>query len=346
MFWDDTPFESRAQFMLDNVMALSEEFLQQYDPEKHPGYGAFRSLLIEIYSKPEVFLGENELERFHALSYATQVFFFAAAEVGTLIEDGESLHLSKADFKKVYKKPSNAPFDLLPHFGIEFEYSKKEKPASGYATCDAFILRFPGRPKIAEALKQMSPHFAEVDLKLEYAEALVMLCKADFSRFLSGRPALRGDIDLLRPDIIRSTGKDSALYQETVRQSVLLGLNISASIQRYANPTWNINFLQRKKLRLKTIWCEGRNYIHLPIPFAQAEPIIKNRHQMPPRIQAAIERFGCVQCGRCKNSKTVKFLRMDNITICTGHGESSTIFMGMESLEEVEAVFGIVAALL
>lgn len=346
MFWEDTPFESRARFMLDNVMALSPEFQQAYDPQQHPGFGAFRDLLVDIYSTPDAFPGENTLERFHALTYSTQVFFSAVAEVGVLAEDGQALQVAKPDFKKAYKKPSNAPFDILPDFGVEITYQKKEKAVSSYQACDAFTLRFPGREKIAEALKQLAAHFDEVDKKGEYAEALVMLCKADFGRFMLSRPAWREEIDLLRPDIVRSTGEGSSLYLEIVRRSVLLGLNTSASIQRYAVPTWNINFLQGKKLRLKSIWCEGRNLLQVPIPFAQADPVIRNRHQMPPGIQAAIERFGCVQCGRCKTSKDVKFLQVDDITICTGHGESSTIFITLTSLEEVGAIFDIISTLL
>lgn len=341
MFWDDTPFEARARFMRDNVMELSEEFVRACDPDQLDGLCQFRELLLEIFAEPEAFEGADALERFHTLTYSTQIFFQAAAMAGATVEEGKTLRVEKAAFKKAYKKPGSAPFEILPRFGVSFTYLKKENPADSYAACDAFLLRFPQREGIAAALIRMAARFAQVDMKREYAEALVMLCKADYDRLILGRPALREAINPLRPDIVRATGDGAPLYQAVVRRAAELGLKTSASIQRYANPTWNINFLHGKKLRLKTIWCEGRNFVHVPIPFAHAEAVIRGREGMPPRVRAAIERFGCVNCGRCKKQTDVQFLRVDNITVCDGHGESSTVFLSFESPDEIDAVFDV-----
>lgn len=345
IFWDDMPFAARAQFMRDNVMGLSEDFVAAYEPERNPGFSAFQALLLELYGAPEAFSGEDDLARFHALSYATQIFFSAMAQAGILTEDGQSLEIDKADFKKAYKKPSNAPFEILPHFGVDFAYRKKGKPVASYAQCDAFTLSFPQRMGIAGALKRMAKRFGEVDHKREYAEALVMLCKADYDRLVLGRPAIREEIDPLRPDIVRATGEGSVLYEEIARRAAALGLGSSVSIQRYANPTWNVNFLRGKKLRLKTIWCEGRNYMHVPVPFAKAEDVIRSRDGMAPQVRAAIERFGCVNCGRCKSGGNVKFLKVDGITVCSGHGESSTLFISVTSSEEIASIFEVIASL-
>lgn len=345
MFWDDTPFEARIRFMLDNVMAPSGDFLQAYQPDAAAGYLQFRELLLDIFAAPAAFEGADALARFHALTYSTQVFFPAVIEAGAVIEDGRALHVSKAAFRKAYRKPSTAPFDTLPKFGALFEYTKKGQIVASYAACDAFTLRFPNREGILGALAQLTARFAEVDKKGEYAEPLVMLCKADFDRLLLGRPALRETVDPLRPDIVRATGDGGALYQAVVQRAKEIGLLSSISMQRYANPTWNINFLRGKKLRLKTIWCEGRNFLHVPIPFDKAEAVIRGRESMPPRIQAAIERFGCVGCGRCQQGNAVRFLHVDGITVCTGHGESSTIYLSLETAEEVRAVSDIIASL-
>lgn len=345
MFWDDVPFALRARFMLDNVMELSDDFTEAYSPAEHPGFAAFRALLVDLYATPDAFQGGDDLQRFHALSYTTQVFFPAIAQTGEADGAGDTLHVRKPDFKKAYKKPGNTPFDVLPQFGVTFSYTKGGKPASTYAACDAFAVRFPAGSGIAAALKCIAPNLPGVDHLREYADAPVMLCKADFDRLVLGHSALRGEICLLRPDIVRATGEGAPVYTDIVHRAQALGLNTSASIQRYANPTWNINFLRKKQLRLKTIWCEGRNFVHVPVPFGKAEAVIQNRQAMPLRVREAIGRFGCVQCGRCQKGAKVQFLTVDGITICSGHGESSTLFLGLETLQDVAAVFDIIASL-
>ena len=339
MMWEDVPFEARAAFLQANVMELSEELKNAYAPQANPGFENFRGLLLSLYESPGAFGGEDALERFHALTYTTQLFFSAIATVGHLSEDGEGLYLLKADFKKVYKKPCNIPFDILPGFGVDFAYEKKGKAVDSFAACDAFTVGFSYGQGIAGVLKQMSEQFHAVDHKKEYTEALVMLGKADFDRLVLGASALREDIHPLRPDILRSAGEAQNLYQELVRLALAEGFTSLCYLQRYANPTWNVNFYQGKKLRLKTMWCMQRNFIYVPVPFAKAEAVIQNRQKYHPRIREAIERFGCVNCGRCKAGKPVKFLTADGITVCTGHNESSTICLELRSPEEAESLF-------
>lgn len=345
MMWDDVPFEERARFMRNNVMELSRDIAQGFTPADCRGFESFRRLLLEIYAAPDAFPGEDPLERFHDLSYSTQLFFSALATAGEAAENGEALYVTKKDFKQAYKKPGLAPFAVLPSFGVRFAFTKKGQPVDSFGACDAFLVDFPRGEGIAAALKHMAAHYAGVDHKREYAEALVMLGKADFDRLALGRPALREEIDPLRPDILRSAGASASLYEELIRQGQSLGFTSQCYLQRYANPTWNVNLYEGRKLRIKSVWCESRNYIHLPVPFDQAEPVIQNRRQYHPAVRAAIERFGCVNCGRCQAGKPVNFKKIDHITICTGHGESSTIFMELKSPQELNSLLEIIRSL-
>lgn len=345
MMWDDVPFEERAAFMKDNVMEPSAELQRAFAPATWPGFGHFRQLLLEIYGTPGAFPGEGPLERFHALSYSTQLFFSALASAGEPVEDGGGLRVEKAAFKQLYKKPSPAPFEVLPGFGVEFAYTKKGAAAALYAVCDAFTVRFSQREGIPAALKEMARHFAEVDHKAEYAEALVMLGKADYDRLVLGRPAIREDIDPLRPDILRSTGGLAPLYREVIARARGLGYSTVSYMQRYANPTWNINVVEGKKLRLKSVWCEGRGFVHLPVPYERAGEVIRDRRRYHPGVQAAIERFGCVKCGRCQAGKKVQFQKVDGITVCNGHGESCTVFMELQNMDEVSSLLGLMEGL-
>lgn len=343
MMWEDVPFEARIGFMKANVMELSGEITAVYDPEIYPGFRNFRELLLSLYGKPDAFCGADALERFHALTYCTQLFFSAIAVSGSLFGDGEALYLSKADFKKNYKKSGTMPFDILPGFGVAFEYEKKDETVDSYAACDAFTVRFPDGQGIAWVLKQMAEQFPTVDHKQEYSEALVMLGKADFDRLVLGKSALREDIDPLRPDLLQSAGGAEDLYQEIVKLSLAESLTSLCYLQRYANPTWNVNFFQGKKLCLKSIWCLERNLIYVPVPFSKAEAVILDRQRYHPGVREAIERFGCVNCGRCKAGKAVKFLTVDGITVCSGHNESSTIMMELQSPEEAASLFRVMA---
>ncbi|WP_105616349.1 hypothetical protein [Vallitalea okinawensis] len=344
MFGDGIPFTERAKFLLNNVRDLPNDLITACDNETVIGLADLRDLLLEIYRDVDTYIVSDHLESYHNITYTANLFLYAISLTGEIKKKDDEYYLSvpKDVFKKVYKKSVFFPLVALEHYGIYFEYFKEDKIVNNYKRCNWFDIHFKDSNNLALALNFLSNSFDSVDNKTEYGDAISMLAKADYSRLVMKISANRERVSPMRSDIVNSV-LNKSVYIRFVTRLLDIGLSTSIYYQRYCCPFWNISFLKdKKKLICRVQIFSNCIRLFFPIPQNTLENLVINRKKYPQSIMSAIEKFGCVSCGKCKRKGESYLKVIDGVNCCYGHADARTIYLSLENEEEVHAILEII----
>lgn len=349
MFGENISFERRAEFLLNNVCPLPEEFHLKNtggaNAELIQGFVDLRELLIDIYKDKDHYRGETDLEGYHNLTNTVQ-FLYNLPKAGILKQAGGRYYYTcdKSELKKFYKN-TYQPFKVLEHYDICFTYRKGDKEVAEYRNCQAFEVHFGASDNMALALATLSKSANSVDPKKEYGDGFTMFCRTDYNRMVLNQNSERENVDILQENIIRTTAGKQELYIQLVKKLLPLPLNRLAYLNRYCCPFWNINFMIRKVLVCKTMLFHDFISLAVPLTVGAAQTIISNRKNYPESIQASIEAFGCIQCGKCKDTNRSNLKLVDGIPLCSGRAEARTIYVELNTPEEADCIGDIIKSL-
>lgn len=338
MIGDHLSFERRVHFLKNNLCDFPDFGKQDQITD---GLFSLHGILEKIYGDPANFSdAAGPLESYHNITY-TVLFLYAVAAAGEPgeREDGNDLILNKADFKKVFKKPSLLPFEVLPEYGVSFSYFKNGQNVPSYKTCDSFAVCFEN-PNTAAALKSIAGNFDGIDAKAETADSVGMFEKADYSRLYLNKKEPRESAGPLRKDIVRSAGGKKEVYVRLAAELLNRGFSAVCYYNRYCCPCWNVNFMMKKTMVCKLMIFDGYIALNVPVPLKAAENIIPARRAYSTAVREAIEKFDCIQCGKCKNEENIRLV--DGVHLCSGRAEARSIYMDLETAEESENIASII----
>jgi hypothetical protein len=321
LFFQTSPFETRAEFLYRNVCDFPESVtmdkIEGADGEEIlEGLKSLRQLLLEIYRDTAVYRVKDDLESYHNLIH-TVLLLYTAGVYGELKREGEvtSLRLDKTLLRKHFKKPAGFYLDALQNYGFFFEYLKREHSCDTYQTCDTIIFCWDGSPAVFPALQYFVSRIPLMDSKKDYAMQTDLFLRADFETALSGAGKRKEDIDPLRPDILRSLGTKADLWKELV--SRLLGKQgLKADCKFWSNctPYWIIHFTRKgKPVCIFSIHTDTL-FFECALPLERLAGLAMEKEHLDPVLQSGMERFGCIGCGQCGGENITS---VNGISLCT-----------------------------
>ena len=288
------------------------------------GFDAFSGLLRTIYQdwhsyeistvpseRTKIGIMTDDLENYHNLTYTLDCLF-AIAAIGELQAEGENkyLNVSKAPFKSIYKKSAAFPLEMLEKYGFYFMYFKGEKEMPDYKRCDHFHAYYKNAQSLIESIHLLATLLSKQERQKEMADKVAFML-ADYYFILTGSI----NQNPLQDSIINTLGLVSDLWKELV--FVLQDeckLTACSSFNPYVFPNRTVTFKQNNKTVCKLGINVDRLDIRLPLSFETAKELIINRKSLPQRINRNIDKFGCVDCGKCKESRNI--IMVEGVSLC------------------------------
>lgn len=341
-------FKKRSVLLYRNVCDFPEKIaFPAYDEELVEGLSSFRNLLLAIYQDSSAYMAEDDLKSFHNITYTSMFFLKALASSAELSCEGNEYYLgiSKADFKKAYKKPSVLPFSALENYGIYFEFFKKEKKVEDYGKCDYFRIHFENDKALALALKYLGEHVPETNSLKDYASATELFGKADFDTIILGSSPKRVDIDPLRPDILRTVGKMMSIWKKAVeylkdQPDILFSCNYFA----YVCPQWIIH-VNKKNKKVGTF---NLSYdlirFTMGLSYEQLNFLATNKDNLGKKVQKSLENLHCIRCGRCTPAGGAIEVS-SNISICPKESFERELVINIDDFEDVMEIIPLIKML-
>jgi hypothetical protein len=318
--------ESQATFYFRNVCDYtptikSESILTE---SIITGFAEFSNLLRTIYQdwrsyetstlpseRTKIGIMTDDLENYHNLT-DTLDCLFSIATVGQLCSKGEVQYLDvdKLLFKNDYKKTVAFPFEMLEKYGFYFRYFKSANEAADYKRCDRFHFYFANGSSIIEAAKFIANRLNEMEKKKEIPPKVAFML-ADYYYILTGTVNQNPTQD----SILATLGSLSGLYKELVRAAQdECGFVADSVFNPYVFPNRTITFKQKQKTICKFAISVDNLNVRLPLSFEIAKSLIDKRDSLPLSIRNNIERFGCVNCGKCENRANI--VTVEGIPLC------------------------------
>lgn len=356
--------EQQATFWLRNVNNYDGE--QGDFPLLSNGYRAFSDLMKKIYGdyhlyeistaesvQTKIGIMADDLENYHNLTETVDCLYQMAA-IGVLCGEGSInyLEIIKAEFKRAFKGSATFLFQILENHGFYFKYIKNGKEVSEYKNCDVFHLFNDNDAEIISAMAYICEVLPDINAKDDYiGKKNLLFSIADFDIILLKNSTKQFDIDPLKSGIINTAGSKGELWYEIIRIFVNeMKFTVRAYINPYVFPNWTVKFLDKKKTIATFIITPDVIKIELMLSYDTAKEVVRDRKNLPKIINASIDRFGCIGCGKCPGQSNIELF--EGVNLCK---LSSTSFFGGESriitgeivsLEEVAAIYGIVKRML
>ncbi len=348
MLFQSSPFEVRAAFLYRNVCDfpndLTADRIEDPDHEEiMEGLRYIRQLLLDIYADTACYRVEDDLEGYHRLTQ-TVLFLYTVGIHGELQREGvvSSLRLDKALVRAHFKKPAAFPLEALQNYGFYFEYEKNGRRVESYSSCDAVYMHNESCPSFFQALKYVACRIPVMDSKKDFAMQTDLFMRADYETILLGGGKRKEDIDPMRPEILRSLGVRAEWWKGLVQALVHgQGLKPSCKFWSYCTPHWIIH-LQRKgrPVCIFTIHTDGL-FFEMAAPYDRLAALARVKDTLVPAIRTGMERFGCIQCGRCGGESIIP---VNGISLCEKEPWARRFELEIASQEEAKALLGLVGA--
>lgn len=310
--------QNQALFFENSICDITDNMAEQagLSGEMVKGMKAYTKLLRRIYKDYKVFefstaesvptkigILKDDLENYHHLTDTT-LCLYGLACAGTVMSDGVESYLSvsKIALKQAFKKPAQKYFGLLEQFGLSFAFYKKEAAVKTYSSADTVRVSYPSCPEMLLAIKYLSDRVPQTDVKKDYADAINIYRLADYESLVLQKSTLRASFSPMHPSILNVLGEQKTMWGNLVHCLCEdVGLQTDVSLNTYVSPNWIVKFIYKMKtICTAHIRC-NQIYIRLPLSYLTAKYAIDQRSDLPVTIQNAIEKFGCVGCGKCTN---------------------------------------------
>ena len=288
------------------------------------GFTEFNDLLRTIYQdwhsyeistvaseRTKIGIMTDELENYHNLTYTLDCLF-TIATVGENCSEGEVqyLNINKSLFKNDYKKSVALPFDMLEKYGFYFNYYKSDEEVTDYKRCDRFHAYYENGSFLIEAIKFIAGRLAGMEKKKEMPDKVAFML-ADYYFILTGAV----NQNPMQKSILKTLGSLSGLWEQLVRVAQdECGLAADSSFNPYVFPNRTITFKQNKKTICKFGINVDRLNVRLPLSFETAKTLISKRSALPQIVNQNIDRFGCVNCGKCENKANI--VMIEGVPLC------------------------------
>lgn len=324
--------QSQAMFWKNNVCDITDSMVKEcgISHELAVGMSAFSDLLRMIYSDYEAYetsaaesaqtkigIKQDDLENYHNLT-DTALCLYGFANAGTVEYDGviAFLIINKAEFKKIFKKPVSKFLSLLARYEFFFQFYRQGNPVKTYSSADTFEVYYERNNELLPAMKYLSDHLPQTDVKKDYAPSATIFLTADYNSMVMQRSTSRRDFSPVHPSILNTLMDRQEIWKKTVRFFCQeIGLQTDISVNTYVFPNWIVKFIHNKKTVCTFhIQC-NQIYLRLPLSYEVAKEVIDIRHDLPQNIQNAIQSFGCVGCGKCIDRSNLE--RYNGFNLCT-----------------------------
>lgn len=350
--------ESQASFYQRNVCDYDNSITM--DPPISEsmihGFHLFSNLLRTIYAdwrsyeistvesvKTKIGIMTDDLENYHNLTYTLDCLY-AIATVGELAyEDGrEYLKVDKQLFKALYKKSIDFPFRMLETYGFYFSYFKGHSKTGEYKRCDCFHVYHEKKTPLLEAMACLAQLLSKQEVRKEIPKKVAFML-ADYQYIFTGKI----NTDPLQESMINTLGPISKLWRriETVLHKEC-NLKIELSFNPFVFPNKTITFKHNKKSICKFVISADRLDIRLPLSYEIAKELIAKRANLPHSINANIDDFGCVNCGRCEHQANIEIF--EGIDLCNlGYSnfvteDSRCLRFMVTKEEELDVIFDVI----
>lgn len=318
--------ENQAVFYLRNVSDYDPNIKSEtlLTPNVMNGFSEFSNLLRTIYldwqsyeistapsERTKIGIMTHDLENYHNLTYTLDCLF-AIAIVGELHEEGDIPYMSinKSLFKNEYKKAVAFSFLMLESYGFYFRYIKGEKGTNEYKRCDSFCIYYKNGRYLIESIKYIAHQLMKQEMKKEMP-AKVAFMLADYNFILTGNIKQ----DPLQDSVINTLGPLSGLWRDLVRvMQNECGFIADSSFNPYVFPNRTVTFKKHKKTICKLSLHVDSLNIRLPLSFEIAKGLVLKKKLLPQSINQNIDRFGCVNCGKCKEQSNI--VMVEGVSLC------------------------------
>lgn len=359
--------QSQALFWKSCVCDITDSSIQQsgISHELAAGMDAYSDFLRTMYADYEAFefsteesiqtkigIKKDDLENYHNLT-DTALCLYSIAYAGKVEQDGTNAFLlvDKAAFKQVFKKPAQKFFQLLTKYQFAFHFLKQGKPAKSYASADAFEVYYPSNPALVHAIKYLNDHLPQTDVKKDYAPATTIFLMADYDTMIMGRSTSRSGFSPVHPSILNILANQQQIWKKTVgRLCEEVGLQTDVSVNTYVFPNWIVKFIHQKRTICTFHIRNNQILLRLPLSYPVAKEVIDMRQSLPQSIQNSIQKFGCVNCGKCVDSSNLEqyagyhLCRLSYQNFTTE--DSRLIQFVLTQDNEIDAVFSIIKKLI
>lgn len=315
--------QNQALFFENSVCDITDNIAEQADlsQEMVKGMKAYTKLLRQIFKNYKVFefstaesvptkigILKDDLENYHHLTDTTHCLYGLACS-GAVMYDGAEpfLSVSKTALKQVFKKPAQKYFELLEQFGLSFTFYKKDATAKTYSSADTVCVSYPSCPEMLQAIKYLSERVPQTDVKKDYADVINIYRLADYESLVLQKSALRASFSPIHPSVLNVLGQQGSMWENMVHcLCEEVGLQTDVSLNTYVSPNWIVKFIQKKKTICTVHIRCNQIYVRLPLSYPTAKYVIDYHCDLPVTMQNAIQRFGCVGCGKCTNRSNLE----------------------------------------
>ncbi len=319
--------ENQATFLFNNVcdyepnipsdLALTESLKD--------GFAEFSNLLKTIYkdyhsyeistvpSEPtKIGIMTDDLENYHNLTDTVDCLY-GMAKVGKICLKDEKQYLivDKKQLKTEFKKSMTFPLKMLETYCFHMKYYKNDKIVDDYKRCDHFELYYENGYSIFEAMTFIASRLKEIPRNKHMPDKVAFML-ADYYFVLTEQI----NQDPLQNSNLQTLGERKQIYMDMISQILESDkYTVNVSLQPYVFPNRMVKIKQGKKTVCTFYIQVDRISVRLPLTFETAKQLVTKRHELPDRICGAVERFGCVNCGKCQNQSNI--VMVDNIPVCT-----------------------------
>jgi hypothetical protein len=318
--------DRQASFWRRNVCELSDDIKKEahIPQDLSEGLEAYGSLLKRIYGDDKSFelskagpvptkigIPADDLENYHYLT-DTALCLYHLALTGEARADGGTayLHIDKSTFQKSFKTPASFYLEMLQKYSFYYRLYKKGKDVSSYTAADAFDVFYDDGSMLPAAMKHLIERLPDADVKKDYGPSTAIFLMADYASMLCGNSIKRDMVSPLRPGILSTLGSKAGIWRVLIESlSLRLSLQTDISVNTYVFPCWSVRFISKKKTVCTLIVQTDSIVIRLPLSYDAAKRVIDRRIELPQGVRDSIERFGCVMCGKCKQSENIEIFR-------------------------------------